>query len=113
LPPAVLGEFMREVGALVAAARPRADVWLFGHAGDGNVHVNLTGVGPDDEAIDELVLRAVASHGGSISAEHGIGRAKRKWLHLNRSEADVALFRALKRAFDPDGILNPGVLLPD
>jgi FAD/FMN-containing dehydrogenase len=113
LPPAVLGTFMREVGPLVASARPDADVWLFGHAGDGNVHVNLTGVAADDETIDELVLRAVASHGGSISAEHGIGRAKRKWLHLNRDDTDLALFRALKRAFDPDGLLNPGVLLPD
>jgi FAD/FMN-containing dehydrogenase len=113
LPPAVLGAFMREVRALVAHARPSADVWLFGHAGDGNVHVNLTGIAPDDEAVDEVVLRAVAAHGGSISAEHGIGRAKRQWLHLNRSDADIALFRALKRAFDPDGILNPGVLLPD
>jgi FAD/FMN-containing dehydrogenase len=113
LPPAVLGTFMREVRVLVARHRPDAAVWLFGHAGDGNVHVNLTGVAPDDEEIDEIVLRMVAAHGGSISAEHGIGRAKRKWLHLNRSDADLALFRSLKRAFDPDGILNPGVLLPD
>jgi FAD/FMN-containing dehydrogenase len=113
LPPAGLGSFIADVRRLVAAARPRADVWLFGHAGDGNVHVNITGVAEDDDAIDELVLRDVAARGGSISAEHGIGRAKRRWLHLNRSPEEIAMFRALKRAFDPDGILNPGVLLPD
>jgi FAD/FMN-containing dehydrogenase len=50
--------------------------------------------------------------GGSISAEHGIGTAKRRWLHLNRSPAEIDAFRALKRALDPDGILNPNVLLP-
>ena len=75
--------------------------------------MNITGAAEDDEAIDEIVLRAVAERGGSISAEHGIGRAKRRWLHLNRSEDEIALFRAIKRAFDPEGILNPGVLLPD
>ena len=113
LPPAALATFMTEVRALVEQHRPHADVWLFGHAGDGNVHVNITGVTEDDEAIDELVLRAVADRGGSISAEHGIGRAKRQWLHLNRSADEIAMFRALKQAFDPEGILNPGVLLPD
>ena len=113
LPPSALASFMTDVRALVAEQRPQADVWLFGHAGDGNIHVNITGVAEDDEAIDELVLRTVAARDGSISAEHGIGRAKRRWLHLNRSADEIAMFRALKRAFDPDGILNPGVLLPD
>jgi FAD/FMN-containing dehydrogenase len=55
----------------------------------------------------------VASLGGSISAEHGIGTAKRPWLHLNRSPAEIEVFRAIKRALDPDGILNPHVLLPE
>src|SRR5687768_1335504 len=113
LPPEELASFMSEIRARVVENRPTAKVWLFGHAGDGNIHVNITGVAEDDEAIDEIVLRAVAARGGSISAEHGIGRAKRQWLHLNRSDDEIALFRAIKRAFDPEGILNPGVLLPD
>jgi FAD/FMN-containing dehydrogenase len=113
LPPGELASFMTEIRALVVENRPNAKVWLFGHAGDGNIHVNITGVAEDDEAIDEIVLRAVAERGGSISAEHGIGRAKRRWLHLNRSDDEIALFRSIKRAFDPEGILNPGVLLPD
>jgi FAD/FMN-containing dehydrogenase len=113
LPQESLASFMTEVRAIVFESRPDARVWLFGHAGDGNIHVNITGVAEDDEAIDELVLRTVATQGGSISAEHGIGRAKRRWLHLNRSADEIAMFNSIKRAFDPEGILNPGVLLGD
>ena len=54
----------------------------------------------------------VGDLGGSISAEHGIGTAKRKWLWLSRSPAEISAFRSIKRALDPDGILNPNVLLP-
>jgi FAD/FMN-containing dehydrogenase len=58
------------------------------------------------------VLRLVARHGGSVSAEHGIGRAKARWLPLSRSAAEIAAMRAIKAALDPAGLLNPGVLLP-
>ena len=54
----------------------------------------------------------VASLGGSISAEHGIGTAKKRWLHLCRSSAEIDSMRAIKRALDPDNILNPNVLFP-
>ena len=54
----------------------------------------------------------VGAAGGSISAEHGIGTAKKQWLPLSRSASEIAAFRALKRALDPDGVLNPNVLLP-
>ncbi|MDQ3294806.1 MAG: FAD-binding oxidoreductase, partial [Actinomycetota bacterium] len=110
LPGPALDAFCTEV---VGAAAPPAQVWLFGHVGDGNVHVNVTGVDPADDAVDDAVLRLVVAHGGSISAEHGIGRAKRPWLHLVRSEAELAAFGRIKRALDPAGILNPAVLLPE
>jgi FAD/FMN-containing dehydrogenase len=113
LPADVLAEFVADVGAVVRAVAPDAAVWLFGHAADGNLHVNVTGLAPDDDRVDDAVLRLCAARGGSISAEHGIGAAKRRWLSLNRSPAELATFSALKRALDPDGILNPGVLLPD
>jgi FAD/FMN-containing dehydrogenase len=58
------------------------------------------------------VLRLVARHGGSIAAEHGVGIAKTRWLPLTRTEADLAAMRSVKRALDPAGILNPGVILP-
>jgi FAD/FMN-containing dehydrogenase len=85
--------------------------WLFGHAADGGVHVNVTGVDPADETVDEAVFELVSELGGSISAEHGIGSAKRRWLQLMRSDSEIAAMRAVKRALDPAGILNPNVLL--
>jgi FAD/FMN-containing dehydrogenase len=111
LPAAALAAFVDEVPRRLREQDPSARVWLFGHAADGNVHVNVTGVDPDDETIDDVVLQLVADAGGSISAEHGIGRAKARWLHLNRTEAEIETFRAIKAALDPDGIMNPGVLL--
>jgi FAD/FMN-containing dehydrogenase len=113
LPAHALAEFIDRVGGVVTAADPRATTWLFGHAADGNVHVNITGVGPDDPTVDDHVLVFAAGMGGSISAEHGIGTAKRPWLHLNRSEEEIAAFRSIKGALDPAGILNPHVLLPE
>jgi len=113
LPTAALAPFIEQVPDVVHDADPAATAWLFGHVADGNVHVNVTGVDPDDETVDERVLVFAADHGGSISAEHGIGTAKRPWLHLNRSESEIGAFRSIKAALDPAGILNPHVLLPE
>ncbi len=112
LPAPALAAFIEQVPDAVRAADPDATTWLFGHVADGNVHVNITGVDPDDVAVDDSVLVLAADMGGSISAEHGIGTAKRPWLHLNRSEAEIAAFRSIKGALDPAGILNPHVLFP-
>jgi FAD/FMN-containing dehydrogenase len=112
LPASELASFIDRVPGVVADADARATTWLFGHAADGNVHVNITGVAPDDLTVDGRVLTYVAELGGSISAEHGIGTAKRPWLHLNRSDAEITAFRSIKGALDPAGILNPNVLLP-
>jgi FAD/FMN-containing dehydrogenase len=107
-----MARFVDDVCARVRDAAPSSQVWLFGHAADGNLHVNVTGVDPDDDRITDTVLRLVAERHGSISAEHGIGRAKRDWLHLVRTPAEIDAMRAIKRALDPNGILNPRVLLP-
>jgi FAD/FMN-containing dehydrogenase len=112
LPHERLAEFVRGVRERVGSVAPDASVWLFGHAGDGNVHVNVTGVAPDDDRVTAAVLHYVAELHGSISAEHGIGTAKRPYLHLTRSPDEIAMFRAIKRAFDPRGTLQPHVLLP-
>jgi len=111
LPMGALAGFVDDVAALVAGVDTGATVWCFGHAADGNVHVNVTGVDPDDQRVDEVVLTEVVRLGGSISAEHGIGRAKRPWLPMARSVGDISAMRSLKAAWDPDGICNPGVLL--
>ncbi len=112
VPAASYAQFVASIADAVRRLRSGAHVWLFGHAADGNVHVNITGLAPDDDAADDLVMRRVAELGGSISTEHGIGYAKRRWLALMRSPAELALFGRLKQACDPVGILNPGVLLP-
>lgn len=121
LPTAKLAGFCDEMGATIERRWPGSVTLIYGHVGDGNVHVNVieadagTSEGPQgapDEAIDDAVLAAVVERGGSISAEHGIGVAKKRWLVRNRSAGEVAAMRAVKRALDPDGILNPNVLLP-
>jgi|DewCreStandDraft_1066081.scaffolds.fasta_scaffold00565_50 FAD/FMN-containing dehydrogenase len=107
-----LGSFAREVRSRLTARVPGARPILFGHIGDGNIHVNVLGADPNDERVAETVFTLAAELEGSISAEHGIGVAKVRWLRLTRSEADIAAMRAIKRALDPAGILNPGVLFP-
>jgi FAD/FMN-containing dehydrogenase len=103
--------FERDVEAAVADLAPGAELFLYGHLGDGNVHVNVVGPPLDDMRVDEAVLRLVARHGGSISAEHGVGLAKTEWLPLSRTPDEIAIMRDLKRALDPRGVLNPGRLL--
>jgi FAD/FMN-containing dehydrogenase len=110
LPAGALADFCRAVVEAVGAARPGSTTLLFGHVGDGNVHVNVVGPPADDEEVDDLVLGLVVERGGSISAEHGIGTLKARWLDRDRSAGEVAAMRAVKGALDPDGILNPGVL---
>lgn len=83
---------------------------VFGHIGVGNLHVNVLGPEPGDDSADDAVLSLAAKHGGTISAEHGIGRAKARWLGLTRSASEIAAMRAIKTALDPAGLLNPGVL---
>ena len=113
LPLASLAEFEGRVREVVAAAAPGAATIVYGHLGDGNLHVNVLGPAASDERSDEAILRLVAEFGGSISAEHGVGVSKRRWLRLTRSEEEIATMRALKRTLDPHGILNPGAVLPD
>ncbi len=98
--------------SLPEAVAPHA-AYVFGHLAEGNMHVNVVGPAADDEGVDDAVLRLVARLGGSISAEHGIGRAKVRWLGLTRSPAEIDAMRRIKAAWDPAGTLNQGVLLPE
>jgi len=111
LPQSRLAEFEVAVREVVEESCPGSRLVLFGHLGDGNLHVNVVGPDPEDETLDEAVLRLVASMEGSVSAEHGIGQAKTRWLGLSRSPGEIAVMKAVKAAFDPRGLLNPGVLL--
>jgi FAD/FMN-containing dehydrogenase len=105
-----LDRFIDEVpGAVERAGGER--VILFGHLGDGNVHVNVLGADPDDHAVDDAVLELALGCGGTISAEHGVGVAKAAWLERARGTADVNAMRAIKRALDPHNLMNPGAVL--
>jgi FAD/FMN-containing dehydrogenase len=98
------------VAGTVTAADPGATVITYGHVADGNVHVNIVPAGPADGRHEDAVFGLVASLGGSISAEHGIGVLKGRWLELARSSAELELFARIRSAFDPAGTLNPGIL---
>lgn len=111
VPAAALPTFAEAAHEAVAEAAPRARLALFGHLADGNAHVNLLGLGEAGDRVDEAILHLVAALGGSVSAEHGIGVAKARWLHLSRSAAELKAMRAIKAALDPEWLLNPGVLL--
>jgi FAD/FMN-containing dehydrogenase len=111
VPAGGLVEFIDAMPGVVRSRAPTASVWMFGHLGDGNIHVNVTGVTGSGDELDELVYRYVVEIVGCISAEHGIGRAKARWLSLDRSESELAAMRAIKRGLDPAGVLNPGAVI--
>ncbi len=108
--------FLAAAQALLGEAYPDFEVVWFGHIGDGNLHINvLQPDGLDDDTfmrqcahVTELLAGLLREHGGSISAEHGIGLVKKPYLDSTRSAAEIALMRGIRAAFDPAGILNPG-----
>ena len=111
-----MDEFVRRCKAALASGIPGCDSVYYGHIGDGNLHLVswVPGLSVDQqpkEEMDQIVYGLVREMGGSVSAEHGIGTLKKKWLGHARSEAEIALMRTLKAALDPDGLLNPGKVI--
>jgi FAD/FMN-containing dehydrogenase len=110
--------FLAETQALLAREYPHFDVVWFGHIGDGNLHINV--LQPDNiddatfvaqcEHVTRLLATTLHEHGGSISAEHGIGLVKKPYLSSTRSPEEIAIMRGIKRVLDPMGIMNPGKL---
>jgi FAD/FMN-containing dehydrogenase len=108
-----LDRFWDRVGDVARTRSSAARTVIFGHLGDGNLHVNVIGVGEAEvEALEDAVLGLTAECGGTVSAEHGIGVHKVRHLALTRTRGELDAMRALKRALDPAGIFNPGVGLP-
>lgn len=112
--------FLEDVDQLVAEHYPDVEVCWFGHIGDGNLHLNILkppNLSQDAfyrrcHAISPALFAAVQRRGGSISAEHGVGLLKRDFLEYSRSVAEIDVLRALKITLDPNGVMNPGKLLP-
>ncbi len=119
LPVSAIPSFMNECGDALLREFPGARLVVFGHLGDGNLHYNLSGpVGVDADRfmdgaahVNRIVHDLVALYGGSFSAEHGVGQLKRDDLVRYKSPVELALMRAVKAAFDPRGIMNPGKVL--
>jgi FAD/FMN-containing dehydrogenase len=111
---AQLAAFVSDVRRRLCTAVPEAEAFFYGHAGDGNLHIIVTGY-RDDEAmarsIESHVYAVVADFKGSISAEHGIGLHKMPFLGQTRSREEIQLMRRLKLVMDPSNILNPGKVL--
>jgi len=106
-----LAELVDRLPDAVGGADQDAQLVIFGHLAEANLHVNVLHAG-DAEEVTGAVLSLVATLGGSISSEHGVGRAKAQWLALSRTETEIEVMRSIKTAFDPLGLLNPGVLWP-
>lgn len=116
LPVSSLGKFLEEFEKVFASKHPELRRFVFGHIGDGNLHVN-TMMPPtwDREQFAQVCKEAdgdlfslVQKYHGSVSAEHGVGLVKKEFLHFSRSGEEVQLMRAVKKVFDPQGLLNPG-----
>ena len=119
VPVAAVPDFLAEATAAVTAALPGVRVLAFGHLGDGNIHFNLCQ--PRQMAAAEFLARTgafnrlvhdiVARHGGSISAEHGLGQLRREEIRRYKPAVEMDLMRRIKAALDPQGLMNPGKLL--
>jgi len=120
VPVAALPEFLAAWRRRQAELLPGVEAVVFGHIGDGNLHLNLLAPPGEDptafqarcEAFDAHSYALVAQYQGSVSAEHGIGLLKRDHLHFSRSPGELTMMRAIKQALDPHGMFNPGKVLP-
>lgn len=112
-------EFLERMDSLNDEKKWKLNLYFFGHFGDGSPHINVLrpeGVSEekflaDAKLFEDALVKALLEFGGSLSAEHGVGLIRRDWLELRRSEPEKRLYRAIKAAFDPQGLLNPGKVL--
>jgi FAD/FMN-containing dehydrogenase len=109
IPISMMDRFANEVREELKTTKPDCRLLVFGHIGDGNLHmVASTGRSEDKKEIYELIYRKTRDMKGAITAEHGVGMLKKEWLSYSRSDAEIELMRSLKGLMDPKGILNPG-----
>lgn len=111
LPLGAMEAYVDTITKALQAQWPQVYIYTFGHLGDGNLHLYVS-CGENDattrQNVDHIVLQPLPDFGGSVSAEHGIGLEKKKWLPLSRSPEEIRFMKAIKQVFDPLGIMNPG-----
>jgi FAD/FMN-containing dehydrogenase len=112
LPLSAIAEFATASAGLIAKHAAEAIPVLFGHIGEGNLHLNVLRfpAGEVERVMYVEMMELIARSGGNVSSEHGVGTRKRDYVSMSRTEADIAAMRAVKAAFDPTGYLNPAVL---
>lgn len=111
LPLSEIAGFAAAAAALIDRHAAQAIPLIFGHVGEGNLHLNVLRCDADSEArIYPAMMELIAAHGGNVSSEHGVGSIKRRYLRMSRGAADIAVMRTIKDALDPTGYLNPAVL---
>lgn len=113
LPLSAVSVFARDAVALIGDRVPEALPVLFGHVGEGNLHLNVLRCPAEHEpALYAAMMELIAGCGGNVSSEHGVGTLKRPYLGMSREAADIAAMRAVKATLDPTGYLNAAVLFP-
>ena len=111
LPLSAVAAFARDADALLQRRAPDAVGVLFGHIGEGNLHLNVLRCDEEQERdLYSAMMELIAECGGNVSSEHGVGSRKRRYVGMSREAADIAAMRTLKTAFDPTGYLNAAVL---
>ena len=106
--------YVRRCQAMLHAQIPNVQSVFYGHIGDGNMHINVYQPGAPEQPkdlVNDIVYGLVREYGGTVSAEHGIGTLKRQWLGHARSPEEIELMRVIKRALDPQALLNPGKVI--
>lgn len=116
VPASKQAQFLAEVDDIITELCPQYEVIWYGHIGDGNVHLNI--LKPDElekaefdnncKVISETIFKRLSQYQGSVSAEHGVGLLKKHYLNYTRSDSEIAYMRAIKKLYDPNGVMNPG-----
>lgn len=112
-------DFLNEIHSVVSREYPDFEIIWYGHIGDGNLHLNILKPADMDkqeffrrcETVNDLVFEIVQRYEGSISAEHGVGMVKKKYLGFTKSAEEIAVMQGIKKVFDPNGLMNPGKLI--
>ncbi len=115
VPSSAIADFLEDCDAALQAAFPGIRIIAFGHAGDGNLHYNISFTRPgnahlfdDEPAVNAIVYDTVYRYQGTLAAEHGVGQLKTGWLERYKDPASLQLMRGIKQLLDPDNLMNPG-----